>query len=193
MTTRFERLLVGDDRAVGASFSAAGFRPFLGGSVRALTDRVVDLGALPGLPARDDGDLAARLLDPDLPAEEAAGLLGERLLALDPEVDPRTAELTGLVERAEQDAALTRAEQLAALAGVSLRTLQRRFVEHVGVGPKWVVQRCRLLDVAAAAHDGGPVDWAALAASLGYADQSHLIRAFTRLVGSPPAAYTRER
>lgn len=36
------------------------------------------------------------------------------------------------------------------------------------------------------------VDWADLAARLGYADQSHLIRAFTRLMGHPPATYARQ-
>ena len=48
------------------------------------------------------------------------------------------------------------------------------------------------LDVTTAAHGGGDVDWADLAARLGYADQSHLIRAFTQLVGHPPATYARE-
>ena len=84
-----------------------------------------------------------------------------------------------------------RAEQLAEVAGVSLRTLQRRFHAYVGIGPKWVVQRFRLLDVTSAAHGDADVDWAGLAVRLGYADQSHLIRAFTQLVGHPPATYAR--
>jgi transcriptional regulator GlxA family with amidase domain len=101
-------------------------------------------------------------------------------------------ELAALVERAEADTTLVRAEQLADLAGVSLRTLQRRFHAYVGIGPKWVVQRFRLLDVTAAAHGQDDVDWAGLAARHGYTDQSHLIRAFTQLVGHPPATYARE-
>jgi AraC-like DNA-binding protein len=54
------------------------------------------------------------------------------------------------------------------------------------------VQRFRLLDVTAAAHGDEDVDWAGLAVRLGYTDQSHLIRAFTQLVGHPPATYKRE-
>ena len=104
----------------------------------------------------------------------------------------RCEDLATLVERAEEDTDLVRAEQLAEIAGVSLRTLQRRFHSYVGIGPKWVVQRFRLLDVTAAAHGDADVDWAALAVRLGYADQSHLIRAFTQLVGHPPATYARE-
>jgi AraC-like DNA-binding protein len=36
---------------------------------------------------------------------------------------------------------------------------------------------------------GCTVDWARLAAELGYADQAHLSRDFTALVGEPPTRY----
>lgn len=185
MRRRFERRLVGDDRAVAVAFTPACFRPFVGVRVSALADRVVPAAELLG---SDDG-LVARLLDPAVPVASAAEELGAWLAVRAPAPHPVATDLAALIERAETDRTLTRAEQLAALAGVGLRTLQRQFGEYVGVGPKWVVQRCRLLDVAAAAHAGGPVDWAALAADFGYADQSHLIRAFTALVGRPPATY----
>ena len=185
MRRPFGRRLVGDDRAVAVAFRPAGFRPFVDVRVSSLTDRVVPAADVLG----DDAGLALHLLDPAVPVEAAASALGAWLAERAPAPDPVAAELGELVERAERDPSLTRAEQLAALAGVTLRTLQRRFGEYVGVGPKWVVQRCRLLDVAAAAHDDAPVDWAALAADLGYTDQSHLIRAFTALVGHPPATY----
>lgn len=38
-------------------------------------------------------------------------------------------------------------------------------------------------------HARDDLDWAGLADELGYADQSHLIRQFTALVGEPPARY----
>jgi AraC-like DNA-binding protein len=100
--------------------------------------------------------------------------------------------VTGLVAAAETDRTITRAEELAGRAGLSLRSLQRLFTEYVGFGPKWVIQRYRILDAAAAAHSGEPVDWAALATELGFSDQAHLTRAFTQVVGTPPATYQRE-
>jgi AraC-like DNA-binding protein len=114
------------------------------------------------------------------------------LHALDPRPDPVVDEVRTLVGRAEQDRTITRAEQLAELAATSLRSLQRQFTEYVGIGPKWVVSRFRILDAAAAAHSGESVDWAALAADLGYTDQAHLTRAFTAVVGTPPATYAKE-
>ena len=58
----------------------------------------------------------------------------------------------------------------------------------MGVSPKWVMRRARLHDAAERADGGEPVDWAALAADLGYADQAHLTRDFTVTIGVPPAA-----
>ncbi|GGF58670.1 AraC family transcriptional regulator [Marmoricola endophyticus] len=185
-STRFDRRLVGTGRTVAAAFHPAGFRPLLGSAVGALRDREAALGDLLDL---DDRPVAQRLLDPAVDVESAAGELGAWLEDVSVVPDPRVAELRHLVALVEHDREVTRADQVAALAGVRLRTLQRRFTEYVGIGPKWVVQRFRLLDVAEAAHGDEPVDWAELAGRLGYADQSHLIRAFTALVGEPPAAY----
>ena len=79
---------------------------------------------------------------------------------------------------------MTRVVQMAGLAGMSVRTLQRNFAEYVGAGPKWVVQRCRLQDAAARAANDESVNWAELAAELGFADQAHLTRAFTATIGT---------
>jgi len=72
------------------------------------------------------------------------------------------------------------------------RQLQRIFSEYVGIGPKWVIQRYRLLDAADRVASGKVVDWASLALDLGFADQAHFIRDFKKLVGCAPAAYARK-
>jgi AraC-like DNA-binding protein len=185
-TERFERKLAGTGRTVAVAFRPGGFRPFVDVEVADLTDRVVPADVLLGA---DDRRLAAELLDAAVAPEVAAGHLADWLVALGPRPDPVAEEVATLVEQVERDPDIRRAEQLAERAGVSLRTLQRRFRSHVGVSPKWVVQRYRLLDVLEQVHDREELDWAALATDLGYADQSHLIRHFTALVGEPPARY----
>jgi AraC-like DNA-binding protein len=76
-----------------------------------------------------------------------------------------------------------------AASGLTARSLQRLFADYVGVSPKWVMRRARLHEAAARADGGGFVDWAALAADLGYADQAHLTRDFTVTLGVSPARY----
>jgi AraC-like DNA-binding protein len=78
---------------------------------------------------------------------------------------------------------------LAAWRATSPRRLQRLFAEYVGVGPKWVIRRYRLHEITERLATGTPIDWARLAAELGYADQSHLSRDFTEIVGETPTQY----
>ena len=114
------------------------------------------------------------------------------LLRLEPQPDPTAREVTGWVALADRDTGITRASQLADRVGVSLRTLQRLFAGYVGTGPKWVIQRLRILEAAAAAHSGQVTDWVALAYQLGFSDQAHLTRVFSDVVGTPPATYQRD-
>jgi transcriptional regulator GlxA family with amidase domain len=82
-----------------------------------------------------------------------------------------------------------RVDQLADLAGTSVRSLQRLFATYVGVSPKAVLARYRLQDAAAAIDDGEVEDLAGLAASLGWFDQAHFSRDFRSVVGMTPSAY----
>lgn len=184
----FARRLVGDGHTLGAAFHPGGFRPLLRGPVSGLAGRVVPAGEVLGV---DDRDAAAAVLGTDDRAVMVAALEGY-LDAVGAEADPTVDEVRALVAWAERDHRVTRAEELAALASTSLRSLQRLFGEYVGIGPKWVIARYRILDAAAVAHRGNPVDWAGLAVELGFADQAHLTRAFTQVVGTPPETYRRE-
>jgi AraC-like DNA-binding protein len=184
----FFRTLDGVGHTLGAAFHAGGFRPFLRRSVGSIAGAVVAAGELFEL---DDRPFARRVLGTtDVAAMVAA--MEDYLSALEPEHDPVVAEVRALVVEAEADRSLNRAEELAVRASMSLRSLQRLFTDYVGIGPKWVVSRFRILDAAAAAHSGEAVDWAALAADLGFADQAHLTRVFTSVVGTPPDTYRRE-
>jgi len=184
----FFRTLTGTGHVLGAAFHAGGFRPLLRRSVGSVSQRV-----LPGLDVLglDDRGAAAVVLGTDDAATMVDALEGY-LLATGPVPDPAGRDVTALVAYAERHTDVVRAEQLARHAGVSLRSLQRLFTEYVGVGPKWVIQRFRILDAAAAAHSGRRADWAALAHELGFSDQAHLTRVFAQVVGTPPATYQRD-
>jgi AraC-like DNA-binding protein len=183
----FVRTLSGEGHTLGAAFHPGGFRPFLRSAVGTISDRVVPASDLFRV---DDRPCAEQVLAthglPDM-----VEVLASYLSGLRPEPDPVVDEVRALVDAAESDHGMHRAEELAAQAAMSLRSLQRLFTEYVGIGPKWVISRFRILDAAAAAHSGGKVDWAQLAAELGFADQAHLTRAFTAVVGTPPATYQR--
>jgi AraC-like DNA-binding protein len=52
-----------------------------------------------------------------------------------------------------------------------------------------VIHRYRLREVTGRMEAGGRIDWAALAADLGYADQPHFVRDFTAMFGETPTRY----
>lgn len=76
---------------------------------------------------------------------------------------------------------------------VSARTLQRHFVDHLGVSPKFYARRLRLTQAAILADRNEEVVWADVAAACGYHDQAHLINDYQDLIGLTPAASHRER
>jgi AraC-like DNA-binding protein len=183
----FERVLSGRGLVLGTAFHPAGFRPVLKRSVGSIAGTV-----RPGLDVLgiDDRPPAGRILA-DGPTDQLVAALEGYLEQAAPEPDATVAEVNGLVAQAERRHDVRRAEDLAALAGTSLRTLQRLFTEYVGVGPKWVIVRFRILEAAAAALAEEPVDWGGLAHDLGFSDQAHLTRVFAQVVGTPPATYRR--
>ncbi len=185
---RFRRHLRGQDRVFGIKFRPAAFQPFLGRPLSGITDRTLALRTVFGAEGAVLRD--AILGEPDLRrcVTLAEDFLRPRLPSLPGEV----ARLRDLVERLAADPGITRMEQVAALAGLEPRKLQRRFNAAVGVSPKWVLQRYRLHEAAERLARADVPDMAGLALELGYFDQSHFIRDFKAVVGRSPARYVAE-
>jgi AraC-like DNA-binding protein len=177
------RVLDGARRVFGVAFRPGCFRPVLGYSVSAITGRSVPAAEVlgPGVPERavaQAGDVPAMV-------EVVEGFLRACL----PVPDPSTRAVAGIVARIAEEREITRVDALAVRLGTGVRQLQRLFAEYVGVGPKWVIRRYRLHEVTERLAAGVAVDWAGLAAELGYADQAHFVRDFTAMMGESPTRY----
>jgi AraC-like DNA-binding protein len=181
--------LAGRGRVVGVRFRPGGARPWTDVPLAELADRELAVATLPRLAALDGPALQAAVQEaPD--ADGAAALVDAALVPLRPRPDPAVERAADLVATVDAEPGIRRVEQLAERAGFSVRGLQRFCAEWIGIGPKELVRWARLHEAAGRAASG-PVDWAALAAELGYADQAHLVRDFRRVVGEPPARYAR--
>ncbi|MEU8286410.1 AraC family transcriptional regulator [Micromonospora sp. NPDC048905] len=178
----FRITLTGTGRVCGVQFRPGGFHPFWRRPVSELTGRRVPLPA-GRLAVPHDGVCAAT-------DDERCRALDALLTAWDPEPDPMAEEAVRLAEAIRADRTVLRVGDFAARHDLPVRRLQRLFMEHVGVGPKWVIRRYRLQEAVEQAV-GGPLSWADLAADLGYSDQAHLVRDFTAVAGVSPAAYAR--
>lgn len=171
-------------RHVGLELTPVGLHAFSPDAASRAAARVQDARAvLTGI------DELTQRLGPEVTPTEALDTI------VDYAVASRVAEPDPLVE-----AALTavhadpeaRIGALAATLGVSHRVLLARFRAVTGTTLKSHAQVLRFHRFVDAVHAaGGRPDWAMLAASSGYYDQSDVIRAFRRFSGWTPAEYYR--
>ena len=174
--------------AAGAVILGVRFRPSAGGPalgipLSELRDLRADLADLRPAQARQ---LTASL-DPQVAADQMLDMTAT--LVADGAPDPAVTWAVRLL----RDPA-TRAEDVAAEVGLSLRQLRRRCQAVVGYGPK-TLQRVLRFRRFVSRVDARPevLDLAAVAAEAGYADQAHLTRECGRLSGMTPAALARQR
>lgn len=177
----------GEGQVFGITFRPAMFQPLLRASMTNLTNRVVPAAQVLGPGA----NAWARAIhaEPELDAKVAiASAFLEPLLL---PFRPRVARVRDLVERMGTDRSICRVEDASEAAGLDVRALQRCFRRYVGASPKWVIQRYRLLEASEQLKGPRPSALAALAASLGYADQSHFAREFKLMIGQTPRSFAR--
>jgi AraC-like DNA-binding protein len=174
-TTAFDSPLPAGGFAAGIRFRPGAAPSVLGVAADELRDRMVPLGdvwsGVCGGDAEDaeaalallHGELTARL--PAARAPDRAVLAAAAILAANP------------------------ATTIASIAGTTClgqRQLRRRFLDHVGYGPKRLARILRLQRLLA----GPPEPWAQRAIAAGYADQAHMTRECVVLTGRSPTQLT---
>ncbi|MFI5235881.1 MAG: DUF6597 domain-containing transcriptional factor [Gemmatimonadales bacterium] len=200
-TGRFVRTIRGLGHVFGVKFRPGGLYPFIRFPVSTFTNRTLPLarafgtdGKAMGAVLRVLGQRALRAMNEgdeegDDAVAEMMDLMDRFLLDRHPGDDPQLELVTAVTTAIVADHGITRVEDVTARFGVTLRSLQRLFSKYVGVNPKWMIQRYRLLEALDRIAAGEVARWSRLAAELGYFDQAHFIKDFKALVGRSPAAY----
>jgi AraC-like DNA-binding protein len=182
MTRAIEVPAGGRQDLFGIRFAPGGLFPLLGAPLSLLTDDSAEFAVLPARAWRppldgwcDDRDFAARCRRADASLVAA---LSQR----------RPNGMTGLLRQLQVRSVLPSAAALADETGTGLRTLQRRFMEQVGVSPgqhlRWLrFERARQLLLRG---DQRTVD---IALAAGYSDQPHFVREFRRFAGVTPGSW----
>jgi AraC-like DNA-binding protein len=83
---------------------------------------------------------------------------------------------------------LTSVDQLARIAGLSRRHLERKFLDRVGIAPKMYARIARFQRALRTRQEGGA--WLDSALASGYYDQAHFIRDFRQFTGCTPTSYS---
>lgn len=183
----FSHRLTGRVHGLGVRFRPGCFRAFLGRPVRDIADRSVPLTDVFG-PAAIEAAESVRTAAGDA---QMVGAIDNLLIANPVRLTPAARHAAAAVESIARDPGITRVAQLCADTGLTTRSIQRLFAEHVGCPPKWAIRIYRLNDAAQRLVTEGQPDYAGLAVRLGYSDQSHFIRDFRTVTGQSPAEYAR--
>jgi AraC-like DNA-binding protein len=174
----------GSQRGLEVSLTPQGARLFFGVPLSELFGRVV---AFPDLVPREQRDLVSRLHDlPDWDArfDEFERILEKRVA--DARVGRDVDAVAWAVRRIEARGGDVDIGALGRELGVSHRRLIALFRDGVGMAPKLFARLVRFDRVMARLRSGQTPLWIDLAAELGYADQSHLIREVKRFTGVSP-------
>ena len=110
------------------------------------------------------------------------------VLAPEPDGGLLAVDLARAVRHAPGDARLS---ALARTLGITVRTLERRFQDAVGLRPKQYQRVTRMANVLTRLNDSGG-DWSSIAGVCGYYDQSHLSDDCNRVLGRPPERFLRD-
>lgn len=181
----FETVLSGSGRVFATKFWPGAFRPFFGRAVSALTDRSLPVETAFSRTSAELQDEFSGLNDPVGMAERTEEMFRAQL----PEPDEKAGLARRIVGFAEANLELVSAGELAAAFGMGVRTLQRLFDEYVGVSPKWVIDRYRMLEAVETLNAGGAETLTELAHRLGYFDQAAFNHAFEKLTGAAPGVF----
>jgi len=174
---------VGRDRLLGVRFRPGLATAFLPIPAAALTDDRAPLEAV-----WPDGARVADYVGSAPGTEQAVSRLAETLIARMPRIAAVPPDLLAAVTRIIARGGRINISRLAVSLGVTRQHLARRFATHVGVTPKTLCRVMRLRQVLHSAGSGR-MNWAALAADLGYSDQSHLVAEFRSLTGVTPSRW----
>lgn len=185
-TGKYTYELKGQGAIIGAKFKPGGLYAFIPKNMHELTNTFV--------PAKQfftkiDATYNEAILT--MPDKKAVHQLESLLLTQKPKVSKNLTLVTNTLEYIESTSQ-PRLPQVIEHSGLSERRLQEIFREHVGVGLKWVVLRARLIKAAELAATAKNPNWTTVAQDLGYADQSHFINDFKRVIGKTPAQYAAE-
>lgn len=183
-----------DREPPGTSIVGVRFRPgvgprIFGAPASELVDQDMDLSLLWG---RSALELGARLAEATS-SRHAASLLEQEIHARRParaDVDPLLGEAIRRLQPWQQ----RNVSHAAADLFISPRQLRRRFGAALGCGPKMLQRVLRFQGFLALSrsHTEGDVSLARLAAAVGYADQSHLVRDSSVLTGLSPRVFLDE-
>lgn len=181
----FPLRVVGSFLILGCGIKPSGWKSLFNCPAHPYTDRMVSLEDM-------WGDIATEMMDRIRVDQSDEELVAELDAAIAKQIDRIGLQQSDAqIERFETIGRIdstVRIDDAAQEIGLSVRQLERRSLDSLGMTPKTFLRRCRFLDMAMTMRGFSHPSEEDLAA-LRYFDQSHLNREFKRFVGMTPKTF----
>ncbi len=171
-------------------FHPGGAIPFISDSIHELTDNCYTVDDVWGATGRK---LSERIRDDQISNSDRCNLVDRFLLNKLAQKQRRSNAFDRHLESAITSAinhnGLISVDALATLTQLSNRQLERKFKQKLGISPKQYCRIIRFRNVLGKTTSIRSINWADIALSFGYYDQSHLIHEFRHFTGFSPTEY----
>ena len=174
----------GSGRIIGIRFRPGAFHAVWDGALAELQDKYLDLRLV--FPQVDNHYIEHLL---SLDDQAAIHDLLKLVRARHPKADANIELINEIILAIETDESLQTVTTVAKAFSRSERWLQQLFLDYVGIGLKWLLQRHRLLKAAEKIRQTDKPNWAAIAYDLDYSSQAHFITDFKQVLGKTPRQY----
>lgn len=182
---RFAYTLKDSGRIFGVKFWPGAFHAFHQKPVSQITNKHIKIDNVFNVNNNELEQAFAMHENPTATASNIESLLRE----MSPKLTEKASLTRSVVEFIEENKEMVSVQLLAEEFNTATRTLQRLFDTYIGVSPKWVIDRYRIIEAVNMLNNEPPVNLTDLSCKLGYYDLAHFSKVFFRLVGCLPSNY----
>ncbi|MDN4503585.1 helix-turn-helix domain-containing protein [Alteromonadaceae bacterium BrNp21-10] len=178
----FSYTLKGQGQVFGVKFWPGAFHCIYGRSVDELHNQCIPVNPL--LKA-ENHQLQQALIKADN-ISHMIDYMQQLLRHTNPQLDEKAKLSRQIVAYIEANKMMLTVTELCEKFSIEQRSLQRLFKSYIGVSPKWVIDRYRIMDALTNLNNGSNINMTELAHDLGYFDQAHFNHTFKALTGLSP-------
>ncbi|TGM47392.1 AraC family transcriptional regulator [Leptospira biflexa] len=185
---KFSICLQGKGSVFGVKFRPGGFFPFYKKTISSLTNLTIPIKSL-ALPSNVDILKIESKICLTNNIKDRIIIIENWFDQLKPIRDSKIDTINHIIDDIKSDVSITKVEQISKLHTIKIRTLQRLFLEYVGVNPKWVILQFRMQEILERLEKEQMIHFADFSNEFGFFDQAHFNRMFKKFIGFTPEKY----
>lgn len=174
----------GENETIAVTLTPHGAQAFLGTSIVEFYNKNIPIECVAD---KQLSELQQAVLDAD-DKMECIGIIERYLLKRLTQLNPNIASYEYTIQQMESNSN-TSIKQLSNISNICYKQFNRRFVNNIGINPKYLTRIIRFQKTLSVLQNGGSYNLTELAFKCGYYDASHILKEFREFSGYTPNEY----